>query len=1042
MVSWSDRGRARAGTGCYLELLMSPSASLPSSLLRKLASVRRRRRALALAQAACWTAFGLALLAGALSFSAAVPAASWVRVLARLWVLAWIAVPIVVLVVPPWRRTASLSSLARAVDDRVPGTADGLLTAVDLAQAIDTGGIAEPETRRLADLHLGRADAAAELVKPAQLLPLSGLHWTTLLGPITALIVAAAWVMVPGRFDVGWQGVFGPVPGQEEPEVAGAEEEPVSLALRNVSIRLVPPAYAKRTEVVLDGTTGDIVALPGTQVFLSADASGSGKSVQVELEGSEDPIPGMLSGKHAEVSFTTTNFTWYRVVMPRGLGRDPLQTRRFKIEVLPDRSPELEVNAPPGPITLAASDSIPLNVRASDDFALSRLEQVVFDGPKEIWRQSIAEVDGLGSHDGLVRWSPESLQGKGGELQFVVEAWDNDTVNGPKVTRSRALEIYVPTAQDQHRKALQLKEALHAAAVDLLADVLVANAVPEKRTPTLRAQTLDIHDSQARLADAFFRTAGTLFEAMIRDELETGNSYAGIVQLVENLDTRWSAVVELVENQIRTIDRPAVHPVILRDLVTLRVPVIEELEQIVLDLSAFIDLHRGDAMRGDLAALGAQLGDMQDLLRRAADGEPISEEMEAAMEALKQRMAELAKKLAERTPGPDDGFTNSMPGEMSKSALEEAQELMRQGRYEEAMEKLRQADEALAQMEQSIAQESDQMAGAQAAESMQQALSEAIAEAKKLEAQQEEVLKATEDLADKYSDPESQEEMEEIARDVASLKEQVEELREGGGDPFAPTTSERARVRAASFEASGIESALAEGMADEAAAYAREAQDDLKQAAAAASSGERAKAERAAGKLAGSIAQRLEEMEAARRRGQGQAQRAGQPTAERQGGVANGVGQLKQAMEEMGGSAFNPAQGRESLDNAEQLMRRAQGQLGQGDPTRAGSAGKDGLNQLRQFRQGLESAQQAMQQGGPPRPGGQGESTAGQGRPRRDSEGQDLNNPEDSGRVEVSDPDEFVGPEAYRALLQEGAQGDAPERYKPLNGTYYEELVR
>jgi hypothetical protein len=44
--------------------------------------------------------------------------------------------------------------------------------------------------------------------------------------------------------------------------------------------------------------------------------------------------------------------------------------------------------------------------------------------------------------------------------------------------------------------------------------------------------------------------------------------------------------------------------------------------------------------------------------------------------------------------------------------------------------------------------------------------------------------------------------------------------------------------------------------------------------------------------------------------------------------------------------------------------------------------------------------------------------------------------------VELTDPDEFDGPEAYRALLQEGAQGDAPDRYKPLNGTYYEELVR
>ena len=49
---------------------------------------------------------------------------------------------------------------------------------------------------------------------------------------------------------------------------------------------------------------------------------------------------------------------------------------------------------------------------------------------------------------------------------------------------------------------------------------------------------------------------------------------------------------------------------------------------------------------------------------------------------------------------------------------------------------------------------------------------------------------------------------------------------------------------------------------------------------------------------------------------------------------------------------------------------------------------------------------------------------------------------EGTGEVEMPEADEFVGPEAWRALLQEGAQGDAPDRYKPLNGSYFEELVK
>ena len=46
------------------------------------------------------------------------------------------------------------------------------------------------------------------------------------------------------------------------------------------------------------------------------------------------------------------------------------------------------------------------------------------------------------------------------------------------------------------------------------------------------------------------------------------------------------------------------------------------------------------------------------------------------------------------------------------------------------------------------------------------------------------------------------------------------------------------------------------------------------------------------------------------------------------------------------------------------------------------------------------------------------------------------------GEVELPDPEDFVSPEAFRSLVQEGSVGDAPGRYRPLNRSYYEELVR
>ena len=1029
---------------------MSPPSSLPRAVLRTLAAVRRRRRALAVLQAVCWTLAALAVGGFALLLAPDEgPAPTWARIAGRIWAGGAVLVPFALFVVPTWRRTRSWLAVARAVDDRVPATGDQLLTAVDLARALDARTLPDdPETERLARAQLEASSFAAGTVFPEEILPVTGLHGSSLGGPILSGILLCAWLLGPVPFERGIEAIFGPVPvADAEPTTADSAELPVTLTLRNLTITLTPPAYSGREPLLLEGTTGDFQALPGTRVHLEADADAGGKGASVIVAEQDEPTVGALDGRRITVDFVTGNGQEYRVEISRGLGREPLRSRTFAIERLPDHPPELEVLAPGGQLTLTGDDTVPLQVRADDDFALSRLERVVMKGSKELLRTPIADVRGKPGHEELLRWSAAELKGEGGELAIVVEAWDNDTVNGPKVTRSRPVEVYVPTARDQHRKVLALKEELRTLGLDLLADLLVTNSKGtslDQRDPILAA-----HDRQQVLANAFFKTADALLVGMASDQLEKGQTYAGILQMVSNFDSRWSGVVELVETQFRDHRHARVHRVTVADLVKARDEAITELEQIVLDLDAFIDLHRGDQIRGDLADLGNQFADMQDLLRRAQDGEMVDEEMAKAMADLEKRMQELARKLAERSPGPNDGFMNQMPNEMSKDAMAEVRELMAQGKYDEAMEKLRKMDEALSGMEQQLDSEMDSMAGAQAQEQLDQELTEAIEQAKELERQQEQVLDQMQDLAERFeTSGMSDEDRAKLAEDMAELRKRIDAL-DAPNDPFVRPSVRRTAWRAGQ-EAQRMQEAFDEQRMEDAAAYAREAQQLMQDAAQELSADARNNAEarpsrdeaRGAARQAGSIAERLEQAQRQQQAQQRQAQKAGQGAGRQQGQVAQGVGQLRQKMDQMGGSAFNPAQGRDNLQNAQELMRKAQGRVGNGDPQRAGSAGRDGLNQLRQFRESMEGAQQALRQGGPPRPGGnQMAGQPGGGRqPNEWDSGQ--GNAESTAPVEMTDPDEFVGPEAFRELVLEGAQGDAPERYRPLNGTYYEELVR
>ena len=71
---------------------------------------------------------------------------------------------------------------------------------------------------------------------------------------------------------------------------------------------------------------------------------------------------------------------------------------------------------------------------------------------------------------------------------------------------------------------------------------------------------------------------------------------------------------------------------------------------------------------------------------------------------------------------------------------------------------------------------------------------------------------------------------------------------------------------------------------------------------------------------------------------------------------------------------------------------------------------------------------------------GRGGRQPGQGDPWGRVEG--LQGEGSGGEVDLPDPEDFVSPEAFRSLVQEGAVGDAPQRYRPLNSSYYEELLR
>jgi len=1025
--------------------------------MSRLRAVRRRRRLLGVVQALAWTALGAGLLVAASPLARDLTEGlNAARLAARALLVASVVVPLALFAVPAWLRTRSLLRIARAVDDGTPELQASAHTAVDLAAALATDSIAPGPATAHAERHLATTAELAELhIRPERLLPWTDLGRRTLLGPTVAGFALAATAVAPGPVEDGLRRLFAELPALLTDE---APAEVASMELRNLRIQLVPPAYSGRPARDLAGTTGDFQALAGTRVTWNADGP-RGPSASVAFEDFDAIDPDGLIGSNDSGRITIdwtvpAGLTSYRVHIPRSLGRDPLRSRAYRVEQIPDRPPTLEVSGPRDRPELRPEDEVRLGVRTGDDFGLTAVRLIVLRRGKEVVNRLLAEPDGASTWDDAVRWRPadDLADGQGGELDLIIESWDNNDFAGFQKTRSRAVEVYVPTPLDRHRQVLELKKQLLDRSVDLLGDLLEDSF--NLGVVVARDDLLAEHDDHHAQTGELLALGSRLAGAMAQDRYERREVYLGIGGALANLATVWEPVDGFVQSRIRPYRSGVVGKDVLTQLVRRRQPAVTELERIVLDLASFIDVHLADEASAEVGDLDSNLSELADLVRQAQDGKPVEEELKRAMDELKQALAELAQKLSQQLTAPDDGFLNELPESLQESQLDELDRMLEEGRFEEAMERLQQMMDAMAEKKAEMDAMAEAQAGSQDRDELSAALQEAIDEAKKLEAQQQAVLDDTEAVAERIGSPGLDPAVaERLATELEAAKAKLDEATpQMSGKPASMARHFR---RLASQEAARGAEALRTGDLEAATDHARNVAQVTAEMNAELDVLDKNQELKAAGKLgksaqktAESVLDELQEAGARDRAQQQKARASSAPLAGRQDQVGDGVGRLQERMEAMESSSFNPMEARNSLQAAGQLMEGAEQRLGDGRPGQAVPGQRDALKQLRQFRESLESNQQAMQPG--QRMGGQSPMQAGSGQKRPGGEGGDPwqtaddwgAQGESSADVELSDPDDFVSPEAFRQLLQEGAAGEAPERYKPVNKRYYEELVK
>jgi len=233
--------------------------------------------------------------------------------------------------------------------------------------------------------------------------------------------------------------------------------------VRQLQLEVTPPAYTGLPSRTLDPNVGDVEALPGATVSVTAALGGPRVETARLAFDDESTRPLEVQDGTARGRFPLRREGTYHLSLESAQGptnRDPI---RYQIALQSDARPSVSFRSPTGPAELSEDLTQELRVQLSDDYGFSRAalfyrldeEGGDAEGSFDSVRLPLPE-DGPDTQELVHQWLLAQDTGldpePGDAVVYYVQAWDNDTVNGPKSGRTATQRLRMPSLTEQYEQ--------------------------------------------------------------------------------------------------------------------------------------------------------------------------------------------------------------------------------------------------------------------------------------------------------------------------------------------------------------------------------------------------------------------------------------------------------------------------------------------------------------------------------------------------------------------------------------------------------------
>ncbi|HWP81840.1 MAG TPA: DUF4175 family protein [Bacteroidota bacterium] len=226
--------------------------------------------------------------------------------------------------------------------------------------------------------------------------------------------------------------------------------------IRSLRVRLDFPPYTKLPPRLQDEFVGDVSALPGTRVTITGTASKTLKESKLVFNGNSTHAM-TTRGERFKTTFTLRSESSYSLELRDNEGLTNTNPIAYQLKLIPDEPPTVAILFPGRNIDLAGDKSLPLLIRISDDFGFSRLRlgyrlahsryEEISPIHKFVTIQLPADQSARADVRHVWDLSPLKLVPED-IVEYFVEVFDNDVVNGPKSARSEYYLLRLPSLEE------------------------------------------------------------------------------------------------------------------------------------------------------------------------------------------------------------------------------------------------------------------------------------------------------------------------------------------------------------------------------------------------------------------------------------------------------------------------------------------------------------------------------------------------------------------------------------------------------------------